>query len=427
MINTILHCLRHTHGVDDYKLIEKTIESCELFYVKKQLQTNRASKVIEYEATVYYDSHGKRGLSKFMIDPCMTKDEIEKRISIAVEQATLALNDYYRLPRNKDIKLEENTSNLKGKDLNEVMLDIVPAIFRADCYQNGQINATEIFLYKTTTRIVNSRKVDVTYESYKGNIEIIPSFDINNESFEVYKMISFSSLDTKDITKQVNDSMCQGIDRSNAVKYEGNKNINVLLHGEHIERLMRYFIYDLSYAQKYYGTNKFNVNDNISVDCLGDKISLTLLPVLSSSSDSNQVDNDGIILKETKLIENNIVLRNHGDFRFGYYLKEQDVTGKISNIKLEKGSYNIDELRKDSYIECVQFSDIQMDPYTGFFGGEVRLGYYYDGNKKVPVTGFSITGNIHDIVSDLKLSNDEIKTGHYYGPSLLLTKQFKVY
>ena len=78
------------------------------------------------------------------------------------------------------MKLEENTSNLKGKDLNEVMLDIVPAIFRADCYQNGQINATEIFLYKTTTRIVNSRKVDVTYESYKGNIEIIPSFDIQN-------------------------------------------------------------------------------------------------------------------------------------------------------------------------------------------------------------------------------------------------------
>ncbi|MCL2193310.1 MAG: modulator protein, partial [Treponema sp.] len=59
------------------------------------------------------------------------------------------------------------------------------------------------------------------------------------------------------------------------------------------------------------------------------------------------------------------------------------------------------------------------DPVTGDFGSEIRLGFYYDGEKTVPVTGGSISGNMPAIQDTLRMSVKERQYNYYRGPETI--------
>ena len=81
---------------------------------------------------------------------------------------------------------------------------------------------------------------------------------------------------------------------------------------------------------------------------------------------------------------------------FGNWLEEviSDVHKKVP----------VEEMKKDPYLEIIQFSSFVMNPMTGDFGGEIRLAYYYDGKTVTPVTGGSITCNMQDSLSSMYFS-----------------------
>ena len=60
------------------------------------------------------------------------------------------------------------------------------------------------------------------------------------------------------------------------------------------------------------------------------------------------------------------------------------------------------ELVKEPYLEILGFSAFQLDSFSGFYGGEVRLALYFDGKKLTPVSGFSISGNLFDDFKNMK-------------------------
>lgn len=59
------------------------------------------------------------------------------------------------------------------------------------------------------------------------------------------------------------------------------------------------------------------------------------------------------------------------------------VTGMLPCTELLEGSFSKKELYKEPYLECVSLSGIQLDQYNDYIGGEIRLGYYFDGNKNI--------------------------------------------
>ena len=76
-------------------------------------------------------------------------------------------------------------------------------------------------------------------------------------------------------------------------------------------------------------------------------------------------------------------------------------------------------MKKEPYVECVKFSAFQVDKMSGFFGGEVRLGYYFDGEKTIPVTGFAISGNLHNLKGSLVLSKEVETMNGFKGPKAI--------
>lgn len=427
MITTIINALKANKRVSAYSITAKNTESSELFYVKQQLQCNRASNFDEYHVAVYADKDSLRGNASFVVDPYMDEATIVQKIDDAIEQALLAVNKFYELPSPTDDELQKNESNLEGKNFNELMTSIVPAVFRADCFENGSINATEIFLYKTNYHIVNSNGIDIKFTRYKGNIELIPSFVNGDEKFEVYKMVEFSSLDTKKITEEINEAMQEGLDRSKAAPLKlDNPNINVLIPASELSSFFGYFLFKLNYRSILTQSSDVKIGDFMQGECEGDKVSISLKPMIPSSPDSAPVDLDGVVLKDVNLVEDGIAKTYYGAFQYGYWMGIEKPTGNIGNIDVKPGSVSEDDMKKTPYLECVKFSGIQMDPFTGFFGGEVRLGYYFDGEKRIPVTGFCISGNIEEIKQSIRLSKEVKGSGNYQGPKYLCTNKFKI-
>ena len=73
-------------------------------------------------------------------------------------------------------------------------------------------------------------------------------------------------------------------------------------------------------------------------------------------------------------------------------------------------------MKKEPYLQVVNFSDFQMDDFTGHFGGEIRLAFLFDGEKVTPVTGGSINGSIIDSQSSMLLSKEMQVEDGYEGP-----------
>jgi len=77
-------------------------------------------------------------------------------------------------------------------------------------------------------------------------------------------------------------------------------------------------------------------------------------------------------------------------------------------------------------LECVSMSGLQLDLYNDYIGGEIRLAYYFDGEKTVPVTGITMSAKLSDVLRRLSLSAETTVSGAYEGPERLLMKGIAV-
>lgn len=421
-MKSIIELLNENKKVSAWKLTEVETESCELFYVLKKLETNRATNTKDISLTIYVDNEGTRGSSDVVIYSYMGEDEIRKVIEEGVYSASFAQNKFYEIPSKNEEEIRFEVSNLSEKPFVNVIEDIVKAVFKADVHKDGWINSTEFFLYKKTFHIRNSKGVDVTYSRYYGNIEVIPTWKSEKEEVELYKMIEFGNLDLDYITKEVEDILLLAKLRSEAVTLPKGVKANILLTDEEAQQIIDNFVSDLSYSSEYTHMSLSKVGESVQgKEIKGDKLNVKLVPSLINSVRNSPIDRDGVILKELEVIKDGVALTRHGDYRFGYYLGEEHPTGSYSNMKVECGSTSEKDLKKEPYIECLKFSGMQMDKFSGFFGGEVRLGIYFDGEKTYPVTGFSISGNMNKKRCELVLSKEGISTSSgYEGPKYIL-------
>ncbi|WP_352420261.1 metallopeptidase TldD-related protein [Proteiniborus sp.] len=421
MIDKIKEILSNIEGLDGWKLNEKKVESKELFFIKKELDMNRAKDVHHISITVYKDfeedSKKYRGSSTTAIHPTMNEEEIKNAITNALYAAGFVKNEYYPLVEPK-VEIQPIMENRFFKEsMSNWMPKLTDEIFIADKYDNGWINSAELFLDKVNIRILNSEGVDASYETYRGELEFITNWkEDEGEEVELYQDIVFSDYDDKFITESVNEMLKICRDKAIAKPTPMIKDTPIILSGEPVKEFF-YYYYDQAAARSIYEqTSTAKIDKNIQGDDVkGDKVNIELDPYLDNSTASAPYDEDGLRLARVSLYEDGVLKRYWGNTRFSHYLGINP-TGTIRNVLVEGGSKTLEEIKEGPYLELKVFSDFQMDTLTGDFAGEIRLGWYNDGEKIVPVTGGSISGNISDVHKEMYLSKETQKTNNFSGP-----------
>ena len=413
-------------GLDGWRVSETATESYELFFVHRNLETVRATDTVATQVTVYVDHDGKRGDSTFSVYGSMTADDLKKKIQAAADRARLVFNEPYELPQGGELEVSLPT-NMDTADMKALGRQVADAVFAADTLPGGSINACEIFLYRDTVHVQNSRGIDKKQHVCRVMIEAIPTFTTEKESVELYEDHRFTSFEPEKVTAEIARRMREVRDRSLAVKPQTPLTVNVLLRPQEIHSLLTDLAYDANYASVYAHANLHKVGDNLQAGGDGDKLTFTLKSILPGCEESSYFDRDGMALTDTCILQDGVVKNNYGSNRYGQYLGVTAPSGDLPmNISLSAGTLTASDIQAAPYIEAASLSGLQVDLYNDYIGGEIRLAYYFDGQETRPVTGITMSAKLSDVLAHLRLTAKTCVEGAYEGPERLMMKDVAI-
>jgi predicted Zn-dependent protease len=413
MIKTIVKLLKAHKEVSAYELNVNQKDSYELFYVGDKLETYRATDTSSISVTVYHDFDQFRGSASFTCNASDNEESISVKIADAVKEALNVKNLYFELskPEAYAEKPEEK------QDLKDIAFKVGEAIVSADRPKKASINSAEVFVSRNTHQYLNSNEVDMKEHHFSIFFEMIPNYAGEKEEVELYKSFETNAIDYEEIAKQAAEALKNVEYRAlaNPLKDKDLK-VKVLISGEMRDLLLDELTNELSYSMQYMNFSHFKKGDKIS-----DKhLDITLRPEVEGAYGSRVFDGYGTILKPVELVKDDEVVNYYGDLRYGYYLKEENITGLVPVVCLKPGERSIEEIKKEPYLEVLNFSAPQLDMNSGYFGGEIRLALYFDGKTLRPVSSLSIQGDVYEALKNLELSKETETYGNYSGPKYLV-------
>lgn len=419
----LINLLNSHPGVDEWKIINNSVSSTELFFVKDEMQINRAKDVTKSSLTVYknFEIDGTKytGSSSLSFSPIYTIKEISDKINNAVLAASFVRNEHYDLPNPTKKTVKPIESNFSQGNIIENIATLVKDLYEEDHQYSAFINSSEFFIDKKTIRIINSKGIDVSYDTYRGEIELITEANGEKESIELFQIINFGTYNQAYIKNAIKEQLYFTSLRAKAVPLPKISQVPVILSGKASISLWSYYLNQASAGQKYEHMHNNNINDDIQGEgVLGDRITLTLKPFILNSTMNRYFDQDGVYLEEHVIIKDGILKEFSASKKFADYLKVKP-TGNINNYAISPGTQSEKELKKQPYLEVLSFSAFQMDSMTGNFGGEFRLAVYFDGEKEIPVTLGTVSGNIKTAQQDMYLSKELVESNYFVGPKVI--------
>ncbi len=429
-MQALIKLLEQNQMVDEYKIISMDTQSTELFFIKDELQMNRGKTVNHIAVLVYknFELNGKKfkGSSRVKIEPTMSEAEIEEKINQGALSAAFVKNEYYELADPTDEQPTNGKSIFSAGDPVEHMCNLIQSIYDEDRQNGAWINSCEFFLDINQVRIVNSKGVDVSFKSFRGEIELITESENEQESIELFNVLHFSDFDANWIKETIKNELHLAQLRANAVHLPMLKDIPVILTGTPVGEFFDFYLGHVSATMIYQQISTVKLGDLIQgEDIKGDKISLSVTPYLKNSIFSAAYDQEGILLKETELIDQGKVVALYARKRYADYLKIKP-TGEIGNLVVAGGSKTADEILSQPHLLVYKFSNFQMNNITGDFGGEIRLGVYFDGKNHMPVTLGSISANVHQVQKEMYLSKETLQNEKYLVPKYLELKDVAI-
>ena len=410
--------------ISDYKINTVKKESYELFYVKGKLETVRATDTCDRQITVYVDHDGFRGDSMFYVYPSTTSQELEEKLHSAVRNALMIKNAPYTLPKQEKQEVDL-PSNLGDAPMARLADRIAHLVFSANTLEGGSLNSVEVFLNHYEESVSNSRGLQKTQHRWAAMVEAIPTFNGSKESVELYEQYNFSALNQDALVKEIADKMDAVKARYEAVKPDFPMDCPVVLHKQELNELFTALSEDLEYSTVYNHGNCFKKGDRLQSGACGDSLTLTMKGSVEGSVSSSSFDGDGVSLGEITLIENGTVENYFGSNRFGQYLHIEKPTGNLGCLCLAPGSF--EKVEKGPWLEILSMSGLQVDFFNDYIGGEIRLAYYHEKGKLLPVTGISISGKASQVLDRIRFSSDLTLQDSYYGPSKALLSNLKIF
>lgn len=411
---------------DAWRLTEKSEESAELFFVKKQLDTRRAKDTKKYNVTVYRDAETEerklRGCTDTEILPSDSAETAEKKLKDAYYAAQFAMNPYYDLPDAVKEPKKEKKGPLAEDALAVSAGKMAKALFEPDDRSGAFINSAEIFINRFNVRIVTSAGTDVSYTDAEAKGEFVVQCK-TPEDVEMYFDFTYGECDTEALKKLVSEALDYVTDRAKAQKTLKSGKYDLILCGNETAEVLSYYAARSSAQMIYSGYSSWQIGDDIQCgengEVCGEKLGLTLCATVPYSG-------EGIPMNDLPLIKEGKLEAVHGPNQFCRYLGIRP-TGYYEKFRCEnKGGESFAEMKKNPCLVAVAFSDFQLDELSGHFGGEIRLAYLIDGGKVTPVTGGSVNGSLIESQSDIAFSTDRYVSADYEGPYAMKMKGISV-
>ena len=424
MLDTIVKLLKES-GVHAWELTDEKTEGWEFYFIRHALDQNRAKRVEHITVKVFQLIEDGQfiGSASAELAPTASEDEARALIESLAYRATLVKNRPYTL--NPVTEAHRETLHSAPVDVPGIARRFVEAMRQLPETETEDINSYEIFVSAKTRRFLNSEGIDVEERYPESTIEVVVNARRDGHEIELYRMYDSGSCDAEGLKRNLTRTLQYGKDRLRAVPTPALEKADVLFSGVDACRIYEYFVYRLSAAMIYRRMSDWELGKPIDDGLQGDKVTVTLVRELENSSENHAFDGEGAPIRDTVILRNGVPAAYFGNRMFASYMGLKDAFIP-TNVLVEGGTAAEEELRQGPYLEVVDFSDFQVDEMTGDIFGEIRLGYWHDGEKTVPVTGGSISGSMLDFVKTMRMSEASVQYDNYRIPALTLLKDVTI-
>ena len=411
MLDRILSALGKC-GIEDYHIVVKDEQSAELFFIKKELDMQRLKKVQTADVSVYHvfeeGDNRFRGVASVQVQDSLTQPEMEKLFADAYYAAGFVKNKYYDLYEGTKVGMVQAKDPFGEKTLNEMVQGFAQALFAEDVYKEVFINSAEIFASRLTVHIRSSRGVDVSYNRSRVQGEFVVQCT-SGQDVETYQDFSYNGWNLDAIREKARNTIELTRARARATTAPAAGEYRLILSGGYVNEFMSYYVNRASSFAIYQKYSTFSVGCDVQGgEVSKDRVNMTMKSNVPFSD-------EGIPMKNRELVKDGKLMMIHGGNRFAQYLGIAP-TGNFDGYKVEAGNVSIEQMKEQPYLEVVNFSDFQMDWFTGHFGGEIRLAFLYVGKTVTPVTGGSVNGNIFEAQKSLVFSKEMQVEKDFEGP-----------
>lgn len=401
-------------GISRWRINERVEETAELFFVKQQLDTRRTKDVHKYEVTVFRDVEAGegdkpgRGFTSVQLVSSMDETQLEDELRKAYYAAQFAANPYFEMPDPVKAPMVEKTGELAEAPLAQSAGKMARALFAADTLADALVNSAEVFVVRSTDRIVSSEGTDVAYTDAKVKGEFVVQCR-EPEDVEMFHEFEYDGLDEQALAAKVAEALTFVRDRARAQKTLKSGKYNLVLSGDQVAEVLSYYKERSAASMVYAKYSTWQQGEDVQGETDGERLNLKLAAAEPYSA-------EGIPMADLSLLEGGKLLTWHGPNRFCRYLGVKP-TGYYEKVACGNGTLPFEELKKAPCLWAVAFSDFQMDHMSGHFGGEIRLAYLIEADGTVtPVTGGSVNGSILEAQRSLVFSQERYLTAAYDGP-----------
>ena len=411
-------------GISRWRINERVEETAELFFVKQQLDTRRTKDVHKYEVTVFRDVEAGegdkpgRGFTSVQLVSSMDETQLEDELRKAYYAAQFAANPYFEMPDPVKAPMVEKTGELAEAPLAQSAGKMARALFAADTLADALVNSAEVFVVRSTDRIVSSEGTDVAYTDAKVKGEFVVQCR-EPEDVEMFHEFEYDGLDEQALAAKVAEALTFVRDRARAQKTLKSGKYNLVLSGDQVAEVLSYYKERSAASMVYAKYSTWQQGEDVQGETDGERLNLKLAAAEPYSA-------EGIPMADLSLLEGGKLLTWHGPNRFCRYLGVKP-TGYYEKVACGNGTLPFEELKKAPCLWAVAFSDFQMDHMSGHFGGEISLAYLIEADGTVtPVTGGSVNGSILEAQRSLVFSQERYLTAAYDGPYAVRLKDVSV-
>jgi PmbA protein len=421
-----------TIRIADWRLVGKDISRQEQYFVAEKSEQLRSVEEGGFALTVYVDGEagGKRtrGEATVTIQPTHSAREVEAKIRQAAFAASKSKNPWYDLPGPAPAKAAPPASGFESLDGLARMEAVKKALYSPEAGSSGRnsapgapewkpgatatrprINSLEIFLSREDRTFLNSKGQSFESRTWRGYSEFVVDAPSAKGPVELFDDIEFSEPDADRLSAATASRLAQVADRAAAIPLPTLKDIPVILSGKEAEEVFAWFAGNATTTAVFNKSSTFALGENVQ---RGDKevrveepIDLWAEPVLPGLPASTAFDIDGFPLERTPVIQGGILVNLVGAIRYADWLG-QARRGAFPLFSVSPGAASVESMRAAPHLEPVMFSDFRLDDITGDFGAEIRLAYWFDGKKRVPVTGGSISGSVSELRASMRRSSE---------------------
>lgn len=414
MIDVILNALAQCQ-IREYFVTETKTSSTQLYFVKKNLDQIRSVQMTDYSVSVFRDIQKEgntlTGSATCNIEEGMREQEIVEKLSKAYAACEYSANpEFHFLPGVKETRSAVE-NRLTVLPLEEAAWKFAEALFKNDIQNDPLVNSAEIFANRKECRIIGGNGCDVSYVTYSVDGEFVVQCKKKND-VEMYHMFSYDDLDLEDLSDKVKEALEMVVSRSLSEKITPRGNCAVIFSDKSVQTILKYYEDRANAAYIYPGYSDFKKDMDVMGETTGDRVTMELIAKEPFSS-------EGVPMKNRMLLEDGVLKTIQGHTRLCSYLGEKPV-GVYQAAKVTCGNLTFQEMTQRRVLHLVSFSDFQMDIFSGYFGGEIRLGYLYEDGKVVPVTGGSVSGSFIELQKNIRFSKEQQKSSTFVGPKHIL-------